>query len=159
MVGGMTVSIAQAHIKRATRDLVRSVGGTSEGAVLCRVRQQDLSDYQNRDQPARFMPADVIRDLEAVAPRPLVTEALAIEAGYSLFKLPVADVVAGGDWPRMLAAFGKESGELVAKVATHAMDVLTAREVRDSGLISEIDETIAVLVAMRACAVTVAEGQ
>jgi hypothetical protein len=154
----MTVSIAQAHIKRATRDLVRSVGGTSEGAVLCRVRQQDLSDYQNRDQPARFMPADVIRDLEAVAPRPLVTEALAIEAGYSLFKLPVADVVADS-WPGMLATFGKESGELVAKVATHAMDVLTAREVRDSGLISEIDETIAVLVAMRACAVAVAEGQ
>jgi hypothetical protein len=154
----MTVSIAQAHIKRATRDLVRSVGGTSEGAVLCRVRQQDLSDYQNRDQPARFMPADVIRDLEAVAPRPLVTEALAIEAGYSLFRLPDA-AVTGGDWPAMLATFGKESGELVAKVATHAMDVLTAREVRDSGLISEIDETIAVLVAMRACAVAVAEGQ
>lgn len=152
----MSMTIAQSHIKRATKDLVRSVGGTSEGALLCRVRQQDLSDYQNRDQAARFMPADVIRDLEAVAPRPLVTEALAIEAGYSLVKLPDATCLSG-DWPAMLARFGKESGEVVAKVATHAMAGLTVRDAPT--LISEIDEALAVLVNMRAAAVAVGEGQ
>lgn len=151
----MTVSIAQAHIKRATRDLVRSVGGTSEGAVLCRVRQQDLSDYQNRDQPGRFMPADVIRDLEAVAGRPFVTEALAIEAGYALVKLPDAIAVAG-DWPAMLARFGKEAGDVVAKVATHAMAGLTVRDAPT--LVPEIDEALAVLVNMRAAAIAVIES-
>lgn len=152
----MSLTIAQAHIKRATRDLVRSVGGGAEGAALCRVRQQDLSDYGNRDVPSRFMPADVIRDLEAVAPRPLVTEALAIEAGGCFVKLPPVTVTAG-NWPEMLARFGKESGDVVAKVATHAMAVLAARDA--PALISEIDEALAVLVNMRACAVAVAEDR
>ncbi len=156
MTATAPLTLAQAHIKRATRDLVRSVGGTSEGAVLCRVRQQDLSDYQNRDQPARFMPADVIRDLEAVAPRPLVTEALAIEAGFALVKLPTVTCT-GDDWPGMLARFGKEAGDVVAKVATHAMAGLTVRDAPT--LIAEIDEALAVLVNMRATAVAVGEGQ
>ena len=152
----MASIVTQLHMKRATRQLVDAVGGGERGAGLCRVRQQDLSDYGNRDVSSRFMPADVIRDLEAVAPRPLVTEALAIEAGYSLVKLPEATVTAG-NWPEMLARFGKESGDVVAKVATHAMAMLAARDA--PALISEIDEALAVLVNMRAAAVAVAEGQ
>ena len=150
------LTLAQAHIKRATRDLVRSIGGGAEGAALCRVRQQDLSDYGNRDQAARFMPADVIRDLEQVAARPLVTEALAQEAGFGLFRLPDADLQ--GDWPALLARFGRESGDVVAKIATHALAGISARSVRDCNLIGEIDDAIAVLVNMRAAAVAVAEG-
>ena len=145
------MTVGELHLKRAARQLVDAVGGGARGAGLCRVRQQDLSDYGNRDQAARFMPADVIAALEAVAPRPFVTEALAIEAGFTLFRLPDAAAV-GGDWPSLLARFGKESGEVVAKVATHALDGLSAREVRSSGIIEEIDQAIAVLVNMRAAA-------
>ena len=151
------LTLAHAHLKRATRDLVDAVGGGARGSGLCRVRQQDLSDYGNRDQPGRFMPADVIRDLEAVADWPFVTEALATERGFVLFRLPEPED-ATGDWPVMLAKFGKEAGEVVSKVATHVLGGITAREVRDSGLIAEIDEALAVLVNMRAAAVAAVEA-
>ena len=154
------LTLPQAHIKRATRDLVDSVGGGERGAGFCRVRQQDLSDYGNRNSPARFMPLDVVRDLEGVAPWPIVTEALAREAGFQLFKLPAAGAgaAAGGDWPALLARFAHEGGEVMAKIATHALDGMTAREVRDSNLIAEIDDALAVLVNMRAAAVAVVQA-
>ena len=149
-------AVAIQHIKRATRALVDSVGGGDRGAGLCRVRQQDLSDYGNRNQLARFMPADVIADLEGVADRPFVTEALAREAGFGLFRLP--DAAGGGDWLEMLARLAKEGGDVMAQIALHAPDGITAPEVRASNLIGEIDEALAVLVNMRAAAVAVVEG-
>ena len=154
----MPSTIAQLHLKRATRQLVDAVGGGQRGAGLCRVRQQDLSDYGNRDVAARFMPADVVADLEAVAAHPFVTEALATEAGFALFKLPTAAPLAG-DWPTLLAMYGRESGDVVAKVAAHALAGPSARQVRDSNLIGEIDEAIAVLVNMRAAAVAAISGE
>ena len=152
------LSLADAHIKAATRDLVRSVGGGTEGARLCRVRQQDLSDYGSRDVAARFMPADVVADLEAVAAHPFVTEALAREAGFSLFRLPEADALPG-DLLGHLSHFAKEGGEVMALIAMHAPDGITAREVRDSNLIGEIDQALAALVNMRAAAVAAISGE
>jgi len=155
----MPSTIAQRHIKRATRALVDAVGGGLRGAGLCRVRQQDLSDYGNRDQPQRFMPADVIADLEAVAGYPFVTQALAREAGFELVKLPEADLGAGADWPVLLSRFAKEGGEVMAQIAIHAADGITASEVRKSNLIAEINEAMAILVNMKAAAMAAISGE
>lgn len=152
----MPSTIAQLHVKRATRQLVDAVGGGQRGAGLCRVRQQDLSDYGNRDQAQRFMPADVIADLEAVAAYPFVTAALATEAGYSLFKLPDATPMSG-DLMVLLSAFAKEGGEVMALIATHASQGMTADKVRKSNLIAEIDQALSALVNMRAAATAVME--
>jgi hypothetical protein len=152
------LTIGQMHIKRASRQLVDAVGGGQRGAGLCRVRQQDLSDYGNRDQGQRFMPADVVADLEAIAGHPFVTAALATEAGFALFKLPEAGALPG-DLLGHLAKFAKEGGEVMAVIAAHAPDGITAREVRDSNLISEIDQALAALVNMRAAAVAVISGE
>ena len=154
----MPTTIAQQHLKRATRQLVDAVGGGQRGAGICRGRQQDLSDWGNRNLPHRFMPADVIADLEAVAAHPFVTEALATEAGYALFKLPEAGALAG-DMLGHLSHFAKEGGEVMAVIATIAPDGVKAREVRDSNLIAEIDQALAALVNMRAAAMAVISGE
>jgi hypothetical protein len=158
MASAAPLTIGQLHIKRASRQLVDAVGGGQRGAGLCRVRQQDLSDYGNRDQAQRFMPADVVADLEGVAAYPFVTAALAAEAGYALFKLPEAGAMPG-DLLGHLSHFAKEGGEVMAVIAAHAPDGITAREVRDSNLINEIDQAMAALVNMRAAAVAVISGE
>lgn len=154
----MPTTIAQRHIKRATRQLVDAVGGGQRGAGLCRVRQQDLSDYGNRDAALRYIPADVIADLEAVAGYPFVTAALAAEAGFKLHPLPKPDA-APADWPVLLSRFAKEGGEVMAQIAIHAADGITASEVRKSNLIGEIDEALAILVNMRAAAEAAISGE
>jgi len=163
MASAAPLGLGQLHIKRATRALVDAVGGGLRGAGLCRVRQQDLSDYGNRDQPQRFMPADVIADLEAVADYPFVTAALAAEAGFALFKLPEASFdklrISGGDMLMHLSKFAKEGGEVMAVIAQHAPDGITAREVRDSNLIAEIDQALAALVNMRAASMAIISGE
>lgn len=148
----------QALLKRATVDLVRACAGGAEAAKACRVRQQDLSDYGNRDQPARFMPADVIRDLEAVAGRPIVTEVLAREQGFELYRLPDA-AMAPTDWNTLLAAQIREGGDVMQAVALNAPGGITRREIIDSNLIGEIDQAIAVLVTMRHAACAIVNGE
>jgi hypothetical protein len=93
-----------------------------------------------------------------VAAHPFVTAALATEAGFVLFKLPEGGAMPG-DLLGHLSHFAKEGGEVMAVIAQHAPDGITAREVRDSNLISEIDQALAALVNMRAAAMAVISGE
>jgi hypothetical protein len=147
------MSIWQQILKRAARDLVKAVGGGADGSALCRVRQQDLSDYGNRDQMARFMPIDVARDLEQVAAFPFVTAALAAEAGYMLVKAPAA--IDAGDWLGLIGSLSTEAGDVVAKIARLAAGGMAPREVREADLVREADELIRVALQVRGAAMAV----
>lgn len=71
-------------VKLATRRLTAAVGGLEAGAAVTRVSHAALSDCANEARPDRFLAADVIADLEAVAGDPIVTRQLAALAGYEL---------------------------------------------------------------------------
>lgn len=147
--------------KRAVADLIGAAGGGERAAAFCRVGQQKLSDYGSINKPDVFMPVDVIADLEGVTcglpGAPHVTRYLARRAGFELFALPEA--AAAACWHGLLAQFAKEGADVMAKIATHAPEGISAAEVKSSGLIGEIDEAIAILVNMRAAACAIIEGR
>lgn len=57
------------------RRLIEHVGGLAKAAKLCRVRESDLSLYQNANQPTRIMPADVMSALQVFGGTTLYSEA------------------------------------------------------------------------------------
>lgn len=62
---------------RLARELIEAIGTLTDAARHCRVSVSKLSEYQNKDiYPPRYMPADVIADLEAVAGEPIYSGAL-----------------------------------------------------------------------------------
>lgn len=79
-----------AGLKAATRQLVTAAGGGNEGSKVTRVSQQVLSGYgsANAEHAERFVPLDVIADLEAECGQPIVTRKLAELAHCLLVQLP-----------------------------------------------------------------------
>jgi hypothetical protein len=154
---GVLPPAAQA-LKRATAQLVRAAGGQEAAAGFCRVRQQALSDYGNINQPESWIPADVVTDLEGITTglpgAPHVTRQLAANAGFALVPLPPASGAAI-DWMAVIGGVAKEAGDVVSALAMHCPDSLTAREIREAGLIAEFDEAIRILVEGRAAALAI----
>ena len=77
----------RAALKAAARVLVSRIGGLDAAAAGTRVGRSNLADYGSVNQPERFVPADVIADLEAAAGEPLITAVLARAAGFELVRL------------------------------------------------------------------------
>ena len=152
----------QQGLKRATAALVRAVGGGEAAAGFCRYRQQKLSDCGNVNQPAEFMAADVILDLEAVTHgtpgHPVVTRYLARAAGFELVALP--DSASGGDWLQLVSDLSKEAGDCVSKIALSLSDGFVSRdEVRKHDLVREFEELIRVAVEGRARVLAAEAGE
>ena len=57
------------------RRLIEHVGGLRKAADLCRVRESDLSLYQNPNRPDRSMPGDVISALQVTGGTTLYSDA------------------------------------------------------------------------------------
>ena len=75
-------------LKTATRRLVELVGKLDAAASVCRINKSVLAAAYNPHEPDRFVPADVIADLELVAAEPVVTRVLARLSGHAL--VPIA---------------------------------------------------------------------
>jgi hypothetical protein len=142
-------------LKKATRALVRAVGGQEACVGFGRMgRHQTYSDYGNPDRPEHFMPIDVVEDLEAVtrgtAGWPQVTRYLASRQGCALVVLPEA-VPGDGAFIEALGKLTKEysdlSGGLCAALADGAVDRADVDKLK---LLDEADELIAMAVQMRA---------
>ncbi|MCA3254800.1 phage regulatory CII family protein [Bradyrhizobium sp.] len=137
-------------LKRETRALVKAVGGGDAGSMACRVRQQVLSDYGNITQSARFVPADVVLDLESVSVgrtgHPHVTRMLARAAGYELVPLPGARPETKS-WHEHIAACAKEAGEVTSRLALAVAGGVNADEAGD--LVREVEEAIQSLVDLK----------
>ncbi len=116
--GRLLPAASYCGLKAAFRRLASQAGGQESLASITRVSQAQISLYGRPPGSATteaYAPVDVVADAEADTGEPLVTRALADLAGYILVKKPAASAkpVDFHD----LAAFGKESGEALARLA------------------------------------------
>lgn len=107
------------RIKAATRALVDKAGGQTYAADQTRVPQSKLSEYGSVHKPDRFMPADVVADLEAAVGEPVVTRELAEQQGYVLVRASAA--ASPMSMLARVAAIGRSHGTLI-EVLSHALD-------------------------------------
>jgi len=133
--------------KLATRALVRAVGGQEACPGFARyTRHQSYSEFASIEQADKFMPLDVIIDLEAVThgtpAHPAVTSYLCELAGGVFVRKPDPRDQ-GGDLHTRLAALAKEHGELMAALLPRLQGGLSAAEVRDGQLVREGRDMIA----------------
>lgn len=99
-----------AALKTAFRRLVDKIGGVEAAASYCRVHFSKIAEYYSPNHPLRFVPADVIADLEAAAEEPIVTRELARIAGYTMTPFDAS----GDPMHSALGAALRESAEAAA---------------------------------------------
>lgn len=117
-------------IKAACRALVERVGGPSEASRATRLSQPDISRCISADDQheKRFLPIDVVADLEAACNVPIGAHKLAELSGHILVPLPAA-VTGNGAWAEALGALSIEDGEVLMAIGQAIMDgKITAAE-------------------------------
>ena len=134
-------------LKSAARELIESFGVQKFAASLVRVEQPDLSDYGNANLLSRFMPIDVVADLES-RNGPVVTRELARLTDHVLVPLP-AIAATRGPLGRITAQALKEVSDVFGKLGDFLEDG-TVTAVEGAQLDSEIDEAIEKLLALKA---------
>ena len=117
--------VAYRGVKAAVRIAVRNAGGIDAAASATRVNRSLVSQYQS-NETERYIPADVILDIEFVAGEPTITAALARAQGYELRTI-------GHDAPMdvtvMMARIGREASRAFSTLAEAMGDgLLTAEE-------------------------------
>ncbi|WP_291295837.1 hypothetical protein [Elioraea sp.] len=109
-----------AAIKTALRVLIREIGGVEAAASVVGRAVSRVSDWQNHAKPNDLPSLDQVLALEAVAPRPRITEAMARAAGWRLEAVgqgdvaPASVVTAAG---RLMQAGGQVAVEVGAAIA------------------------------------------
>lgn len=136
-------------LKAATRRLVEAAGGATAAAEITRGAHQHMSAYgsANPDQAERFMPIDVVADLESETEQPILTKALAKLSGFLL--VPEPKVVGSGTALGLVTAKAlKETSEVfVALADAHGDGRICAADVAKIG--REIDEAMVKLAALK----------
>ncbi|MBA15545.1 MAG: hypothetical protein CMN73_04230 [Sphingomonas sp.] len=138
------------HLKRATQDMIRGVGGLEAAAGFCRVGKSVLGDAQNVHCRDRFVAIDVVADLEPLARErdgwPHVTRALCREMGGVFVPLPQAE---GADSVETcLIALASEFGDVAQAVREAMADkVWTLAEIEAAT--AELDQMDATSAKMR----------
>lgn len=128
------------RLKGATADLLDANGGETDAAGRTRVGQTDLSRYQSRnpDHALRFMPIDVVADLEQAAGAPLVTRILAEMADCLLVPLPRGGT---GEVAMRTGRSAKEFGDVMTRIGLALADG-TISEAEASDILTEIRECL-----------------
>ena len=136
-------------LKAATRQLVNAAGGTVAAAAITRGDHQSISRYGSAhpDNADRFMPIDVLADLESECEQPVLTKALARLSGHLLVQVP--QVVRSGTALGVVTAGAlKETSEVFVALADAMGDGrLCAADAVNVG--REIDEALAKLAALK----------
>ena len=81
-------------LKQTTHELIERCGGPREAARHTRVSAAALFQYNDDEDERcrdRYVPVDVVQDLEAISDYPLVTEWLASRAGWLLLPSPAQE--------------------------------------------------------------------
>ncbi len=154
--------------KVASRALVRAVGGQEACPGFARyTRHQAYSEFGSIEHGDKFMPVDVVIDLEAVTHgmpgHPHVTRYLCERAGGAFVALPEA-APATGDWHGMIAALIEESRDVTTRLLEALGDAktpgaVTATEIRAGKMIDETNALIGVGVNLRAMLERVLAGE
>jgi len=137
-------------LRTATRLLIERVGGLRCAGEITGRSKTHLGRYQEEPPsglPARFMPLDVLAELERFAGTPLVTAQLAELSRHVLLPLPPTRGHA-----LLTAAIGKvakEAGEVITRTGEALADGrLSPREA--SQCLMEIDQAAGALMDLRA---------
>ncbi len=158
MTGRQLPANDYALLKAATRKLISHAGGAVAAAAVTRGGHQNIGRYGSAqpDDGERFMPADVIADLESECGQPVLTRALAKLAGFLLVPEP-----RGGQ-------AGTALGMITARALKEISDVFVAlAEAQGDGKLcaadaaridAEIEEAIIKLLALRFQVQADAEG-
>lgn len=101
-------------LKTATKLVVADLGGGDAAATCTRVGKSQLSDYGNVSSD-KFIPVDVVLDLERVGGVPHITAALARAQGYLL--VPGSTPRARSELAVLMAEIGRDVGELFGTAA------------------------------------------
>lgn len=136
-------------LKAAVSELIEACGGLAKVAKVVRVGATQLQRYSDSEEPVCHMPVDVVRALEGLCGQPIVTEYLAVESGYCLFRPPTAND-AGQTLSVDFARTAQKSGKLFEDYA-NAMGndgVIDAGEAAE--LIADTDHLLSVLLHLRA---------
>ncbi len=158
MIGRQLPANDYAALKAATRQLINHAGGPVAAASVTRGGHQNIGRYGSAqpDDGERFMPADVIADLESECGQPVLSRALAKLSGHLL--VPEPSVVHSGT----------ALGSVTARALKETSDVFVALgEGLGDGRLSaadaarieaEIEEAIIKLMALRFQVQADAEG-
>lgn len=158
MTGRQLPANDYALLKAATRKLISYAGGPVAAAAVTRGGHQNVGRYgsAHADDGERFMPADVIADLESESGQPVLTRTLARLSGHLL--VPEPHVVRSGT----------ALGAITAKALKETSDVFVALGdglgdghlcAADAARIeTEIEEAIIKLMALRLQVQAEAEG-
>ncbi len=115
-------------------------------AEYCRVGPKQLSAYANPGSPGRYMPVDVVRDLESAAGDPVMTRSLAAHQMHVLFRIP--DAYAHGFWDRHQREIVKEGSDVFVMLTEALEDARMARQ-EAAALLVEVDQALAAFAALR----------
>lgn len=155
----LVLTAEQRRLKRASKELVRAVGGTSEAAEITGSRQQRMSDVGLANTPD-FLRLDEVQSLEDEAIGsdgwPPVTRALARHHGFILVKVP--ERPAAADWHREMGELSGHAGEVVQTICVSLADgkVSSAEATVIRAKVVEAQEALAALDAL--CARVEAEA-
>ncbi len=152
------------HLKRATHETVRGVGGVEAAAGFCRLGKSQLANtYAEGDRHAEcFMPLDVLAALEPLARGrdgwPHVTRALAASMGFALVRLPEA-LPSNGELLKLAAAQARDGGRITHAICEALADDgrVDAREAR--GVRPQVRDAIEILVALDASLAAIEAGE
>ena len=136
-------------LKAASRALVATVGGAVAAAGVTRGDHQSVSRYGSAhpDNADRFMPIDVLADLESESEQPVLTRVLAEMSGYLLVPVPRA-VGSGTALGRVVAAALKETSQVFVRMADALGDGrLSADEAKE--IAAEVNEAMIMLAALK----------
>ena len=145
-------------LKAASRALVGAAGGAVAAAAVTRGDHQSVSRYGSAhpDNEDRFMPIDVVADLESECEQPVLTRALAEMSGHLLVPVPRA-VGSGTALGQVTAAALKETSQVFVELADALGDgKLSKPEARVIG--DEIDHALGKLAALKLQVMAEAEG-
>jgi hypothetical protein len=126
MSGAGTAPVDLAALKTAARRLVHLAGGLEAAVSVCRVNKTALAAAYDPHQPERFVPVDVVADLELVVGEPTITAVLARLSGHAL--VPLAPP--GGLEAQALVAVFRGASDVGAAYAAAMADARLSRAER-----------------------------
>ncbi|SNS53698.1 hypothetical protein SAMN06295912_108139 [Sphingomonas laterariae] len=163
--GGLTPE--KIALKRATGEMIKGVGGLEVAAMHCRVgktRLAQAADARNPDNAEQFVAIDVVQDLEPLARGragwPHVLRELATSMGFDLVERPTAEPDSD-DWHEQMSELA-EAGAGITRGLCAALKGdrrITPHEIKEFGLIGQVDDLIGDAVRLRAMLKMVEAGQ
>ena len=135
-----------ATLEQAVAALLGRFNKVLHAAEHCRVGPKQLSAYANPNLSGRYMPVDVVRDLETAAGEPIVSRCLAAHQRHVLFRIP--ETYAGGFWERHHREIVKEGADVFA-MFTEALEHGRMPKRQVAALLVEVDQALAAFAALR----------